>query len=255
MYHLVAALLDPFTLLFLLTAVGIANLWRRRVDSRRRLVLVAVPFAVLAVVSLPATAYLALGSLEWPYPPQAGRPRGVDTIVVLSGAVHPPNRVRPEAELGEDSLYRCLHAARLYRRTGPCLVVASGGKVDSRTPGPTVAAAMRDFLIEQGVADSDLLLEDRSRSTYENARNTAVLLRERGIEKIVLVTDASHMLRAERCFLAQGIEVYPSGCRHQATEFRWSLLTFLPRPWAARDVQRAAHEWMGLAWYRLHGRI
>ena len=124
-----------------------------------------------------------------------------------------------------------------------------------RTPGPTCAEAMRDFLVDQGVAESDLLIEDQSRTTYENAVNTAKLLKARGIERVILVTDAVHMRRAHACFVAQGVDVLPSGCDYQATRFDWSVFTFIPRPGAARDVQRVAHEWIGIVWYRMHGRI
>lgn len=255
MYRLLAVVLEPFTLALVLTALATANLWRKRVETRKRLLFVAIPLAALAVLSTPAVSYLAVGSLEWAYPPQETRPEGIDAIVVLSGSVRPPDAIRREAELGEDTLYRCLHAAHVYSQGKPCLVVASGGKVDPDTPGPTLAEAMGKFLVSQGVAGSDLLLEDRSSTTYENAVNTAQLLRARGIDRIILVTDATSMPRAERCFRAQGIEVFPSGCDYHATQFRWSVVQFLPTARGAKGTVLAAHEWLGLAWYWLRGRI
>jgi len=256
MYRLVVDLFEPFTLLFLLTALAVANLWRKRLETRRRLLLVVVPLLALAMLCTPALAYLALGSLEWRYPPRHNeRPHEAEAVVVLSGGIWLPDDVRVRTELAEDTLYRCLHAARLYRQGGPCLVVLSGGKVDPRRPGLTLASAMHDFLLEQGIPESDMLIEDQSRTTYENAVQTAELLGKRGIEKIVLVTEATHLLRGELCFRAQGLEVTPSGCRYRATSLNWSPSKLLPDAGAARDVQRAAHEWVGLAWYRLHGRI
>jgi len=260
MYRVVSHLAQPFVAATVLALLGIAGLWWRRRETRRYLFWVTVPLVALAVASTPSVAYLAMGSLEWRYPPSDDVPKGVDTIVVLSASIHPPDAVRQRTELGDDTLGRCLHAVDLYRRAKlrrhkRCLVVLSGGKVDPRQTGPTLAQAMRDFMIRQRIDPSDLVLEDRSRTTYENAVETGKILRERKIEKVVLVTNASHLLRSERCFRAQGVEVVPSGCRYRATEFEWSLPWFLPEPDAAKDVQAAAHEWVGLFWYWLHGRI
>lgn len=255
MYRFAVSFLDPFTLTVVLTALALANLWRHRRESRTRLLLAAVPFTALAALSTPAVAHLAASSLEYRYPPRRDRPKVSDTIVVLGGGVRPADGVRIETELGEDTLYRCLHAARLYHEGERCSMVLSGGKVDPRRPGPTCAEAMRDFLLSQGVAESDLVLESGSRSTYENALRTAELLAGRDIDRIILVTDALHMYRAEACFAAQGLEVAPSACHHRATRFRWSPLIFLPGPGGAEGVYEAAHEWLGLGWYWLHGRI
>jgi len=134
-------------------------------------------------------------------------------------------------------------------------VLVSGGKVDPTTPGPTLAELMRDLLLELGVAEDDLILEDRSRNTYENALQSASLLREREIETVQLVADAVDLVRAELCFRKQGLKVVPSGCNYRATAWRWRLFGFLPSPGAAKCIERVTHEWLGIAWYRLRGRI
>ena len=73
---------------------------------------------------------------------------------------------------------------------------------------------MRDFLIEQGIEDSCLIVESQSENTYENAVESGKLLRTRGVRHVVLITDADHMFRASRCFRKQGLEVTPSPVRH-----------------------------------------
>jgi len=255
MYRFFVSLLTPLPILCLVMAVALVLLWRRRRATRGQLLWLTVPFCLLVLVSMPAVAHLALGSLEWAYPPENERPEETQAIVVLSGYVRPPDTVRPEPELAEDTLSRCLHAAKLYHQGKPCLVVVSGGQLDPSTPGPTLAAVMRDFLLTQGVAAGDILTEDRSTTTYENARETAALLSDRGIDRIVLVTSAAHMMRSKGCFRAQGLQVVPSSCDHRATQFRWRFANFLPSPHAAEHVDLAMHEWLGMAWYWLWGRI
>ena len=246
-YAFLVDLLQPVVLLCLLAATVLIGLWRKSRETRGRVVGAAAALLLLAGLCTRAAAYLALGSLEWRYPPEQARPDAVGAIVVLSANMVPADQLLPAGELGDGTVLRCLHAARLYRQGPSCLVVASGG--------PEVARLMRDFLIEQGVARPDLLMEEHSSSTYENALESGKLLRERGIVKIALVTEATHLLRAARCFSSQGFEVAPCGCHYRATHFSWSLCDFVPTPGQAAEVQRALHEWLGMAWYRLRGRI
>jgi uncharacterized SAM-binding protein YcdF (DUF218 family) len=248
-------LLQPFSVLLMLTGLGVLNLWRRRAEPRWRLVLVTAPVVLLILVSTRAVVYFALGSLEWSYQESYVRPAGAEAIVVLSGYVRPPTRTCPQARLGEDTLNRCLHAAELYFQKPRCLVVLSGGRMEADKLGPTLAEAMADFLARYGVAREDLLRETRSRSTYENAAETWKLLEPRGIRRIVLVTDAMHLRRAEGCFRTQGFEVIASGCDYRASEFEWSPASFLPSVGAVRDMQRVLHEWVGIVYYRVRGWI
>ena len=134
-------------------------------------------------------------------------------------------------------------------------MVASGGNPDPTQLGPTCGEAMSEFLADAGVAPADLLSEERSRTTYENAAETHRLLDRRGVKRIALVTSATHLRRSERCFRAQGFEVAPRGANYMATDLRWSIRTFLPSSSAAHTVSAATHEWIGLAWYWMHGRI
>src|SRR5216684_693941 len=101
-------LLQPFTLLYLLVGFAILNLWRRRVETRRRLLWLTAAYGTLFVIGLPPVGYSAVGSLEWQYPPLRERPADAEAIVVLSSYVHAPDEGRLNPELDEDSYLRCL---------------------------------------------------------------------------------------------------------------------------------------------------
>ena len=255
MYEFVTSLAQPFLLLHLLVGAAIVNLWRKRRETRGRLLLLTLAFAGLTLFSTPAGAYLAVGSLEWHYPPADARPDGAGAVVVLAAGLLPADGTRLRAELDEDSRARCLHAARLYRQGPPCPVFVSGGKVDPAASGPTHARVMADFLMELGVREGDLILEEDSRTTYENAVGCAKLLKGRGIRAAVLVVDAVDMFRALRCFRRQGLELTPSPCHFRAASLGPSYCAVVPNLSAVCRCQRAWHEWLGCAWYWLHGRI
>jgi uncharacterized SAM-binding protein YcdF (DUF218 family) len=249
-------LLRPFPLICLLLGAAIANLWWKRRETRGRLILVTVAYLCLILICCPALSRLALGTLEWQFPPLLERPTDAQAIVVLASYVEPPNETWPRPELDREALYRCEEAALIYQQGRPCPVVISGGKPDPDSPGPTCAKAMRDFLVRLGVNAGDTIVEENSRTTYENALETSKLLNERGLSKIILVTKATHLPRAVGCFRKLGFEVVPCGCYYQSPEYADSRMQqIIPNPAAVRSIERVCHEWLGVVWYRLRGRI
>jgi uncharacterized SAM-binding protein YcdF (DUF218 family) len=250
MYRLLSDLTDP--VLPLLLAAGLLLLWRWRKgkEARKAVPCFLAVLLLIVLLYLPATTYLLLGSLEWDYPPSPDRPEDVQAIVVLGGYVSPPAAEGMPAELGEDSLLRCLRAVDLYHRGPPCPVVVTGGPVHPSGSAPPVARAMRDFLVAHGVEADHVVVEDRSRSTQENAVETARVLRELGIGKVALVTDAAHLRRALACFRAQGVDAVPCGCRYSAIG-GLTVRDFFPDPSAGAGRRVAAHEWVGIGWYKL----
>lgn len=255
MYQFVVTLLEPHIFLSVLIGLALVQLWRKRREPTRRLLPLVLLLAGLAVVSNPMVAHFAVVSLECPYPAVEERNAGAEAIVIFSGGIYAPSGPRRHAEMDEDTLHRCLHAVRLYSAGPPLPIVVSGGKVEADHPGPSCAAVMGEFLRQLGVKDSDLLLEERSRSTYENAVESAKLLRERGLQRVWLVVDAVDMPRALLCLRKQGIEVLPAPCHYRAVNFELSFFSFIPSPGAAQGFRRVWHEWLGLAWYWLRGRF
>jgi uncharacterized SAM-binding protein YcdF (DUF218 family) len=201
-----------------------------------------------------AAGYLAHAALEWPYPPSDEVPADAQAIVVLAGYARPADGTLPGPELGVDTLYRCVHAAKLHRKARHLPVLVSGGPIRGSRASISIAQLMRDFLMEQDVDESDLIVEGRSENTYENSVESGKLLRERGIHCVVLVTDAEHMLRAASCFRKQGIDVIPSPVRPWEP-IRNNLDDYLPNPREAGDFEGAVLEWQKIAYYWLRGRF
>jgi len=253
-YQLLKELLRPHLILFLWAGVAIWRYHRAAPESRRSVWRLALPWLGLLLLSTSASSYLAMGTLEWKYPPLS-EPSDFEAIVVLGGYLRPVDWEQKQYELGEDTLYRCLKAADLYHLRGkPCPIIVTGGKVDPH--GPSCAELMADLLGKMRVPSADLVLEARSQSTHENAVETSKLLHESNMTKIVLITDAGHLPRAVACFKKQGVtSVIPCGCRYRTARGPSSFRDFLPSVWGARGVQEAWHEWLGIVWYWWNGRI
>jgi uncharacterized SAM-binding protein YcdF (DUF218 family) len=251
MYVFLTNLLQPYLLLMLILGLTLLVLWSRAHGARGLAGLAGLAYVVLWLFSTPLIAYWTAGHLERGYPPLAERPAEAQAIVVLGGGAIPPGESEPTTQLTEPSLRRCLRAAELYRQGPPCPLVVAGGKVDPSQPGDTEAQAMRALVTQLGVSGQDILLEERSRDTYENAVYTQQLLAERNIDCIVLVTDATHLPRAVGLFEQQGLTVIPAASHYFTSEFRWDAFAFLPSVYAARVNGAVFHEWLGALWIRL----
>jgi uncharacterized SAM-binding protein YcdF (DUF218 family) len=247
--------LQPFTLTVLLLGIALANLWRKRRETRRRLLLVTCGYLLLFLLSLRVVSYGLVAPLEWQYPPLRQRPYDTQAIVVLSSYVHASDARRVRPELDEYATRRCLVAAELYR-TGPaCPILVTGYGKDDGVAGPTCSDAMRDLLLQLGVRAGDILVENHSQNTYENAVESRKLLAARGLERIVLVTDANHLPRGVRCFQKQGLDVTPCGSLYRGTYLNGTWEEWVPDVRSVRDCELACHEWLGMVWYWLRGRI
>ncbi len=98
---------------------------------------------------------------------------------------------------------RVAEGVRRLEAGAASVLLLSGGKGGSV---PSEAEAMRDLALAAGVAEARLVLETESRSTLENARCSARIMRARGWTKALVVTDAVHLPRALLAFRALVIE-------------------------------------------------
>jgi len=232
-------------LLLLLAIFSLFRMWRRS-RSGERPWLMTIAILGLVLVSAKPAAWLFSRPLEIGYD-QNPIPSGkADAIVVLAGAVSPalPNRPYPLA--GSDTYIRIQHAVWLFKQWGARPILACGGGIESEASSQVFR---RLFEIE-GVPPDLIWIEPRSRSTHENALYGQEILRQHGISRIALVTDARSMVRAEASFRKQGLTVVPAPFRFYNLDFEFGDL--IPSPQAIEANGDTAHELVGLFWYRLH---
>jgi uncharacterized SAM-binding protein YcdF (DUF218 family) len=105
--------------------------------------------------------------------------KAVDAIVAVSGG---------------DTVARTQHAIMLYKNEWAPTLVFSGAAQDKT--GPSNALAMREIAISSGVPAQDILIEEDSANTKQNAENTNRLLASNDIKSVILVTSSYHQRRA-----------------------------------------------------------
>jgi uncharacterized SAM-binding protein YcdF (DUF218 family) len=99
-------------------------------------------------------------------------------------------------------------------------------------------------------------VEDRSRTTWENAELSAPMLRRDGVRRVLLVTHAWHMPRAVETFRRTGLRVIPAPTaffHRENAEGRYT--DWLPSPSAFGLSYYAIHEYLGQVWYGLRETI
>ena len=69
-----------------------------------------------------------------------------------------------------------------------------GGLANAKA-GITEAEAMRNYLIDRGIAPERLILEDRSKTTYQNAKFAKSIILGTGVDKIYLCSSSVHLNR------------------------------------------------------------
>ncbi len=237
----------PPVLPLLLMAAGFVG-WRFRPRLGRSLV--TTGFVLLWLLSLPVVGSGLLGWLERGYSPVTqAQWQSAQAIVILGGG-----RDQDAAEYQGDTvngrtLERLRYGAHLYRLTG-LPILLTGGRVydDELVPeSELMAGVMRD---EFGVPVQ--WQEDRSRTTAENAYFSAELLRQNQVHRVLLVTHAWHMPRAERVFQRAGLTVVPAPMDFVGGG-DWSWRYWVPSAAALSSSYFALHELLGGWVYRWLG--
>ncbi|WP_017812023.1 YdcF family protein [Paenibacillus shenyangensis] len=193
--------LPPGLFIILLLAMSIW-LWRRQL--RQALILLVMTILLyLSTTGLVSDALI--GSLEQRYAPPASI-QG-DVIVVLGGgATQGTPDIDGQGNLSGAAGNRLITAVRLYRQTG-LPIIFSGGQVFADSGNEADIA--RRQLIGMGIPAKDILAENQSLNTEQNAVNTAALLQQKKWSHPVLVTSAFHMPRSVVEFQRAGLAVQP----------------------------------------------
>jgi uncharacterized SAM-binding protein YcdF (DUF218 family) len=141
-----------------------------------------------------------------------------DAIVVLGAAAYD---ARPSPVLQE----RLRHGLDLYRRGyAETLIFTGGYGYGARFSESQVA---RRYALGEGVPEEAVLIETLSRTTYENLAQARLLMQERGIGRVIVVSDPLHMARALRLSRMLGIDALGSSTpstRFRSLRTRWRFL-------------------------------
>jgi uncharacterized SAM-binding protein YcdF (DUF218 family) len=244
------AVLQPGNLLLLCLLAGVLLFLASRGRRGRALVVFsALGFVLLAVSPIGPVMLLAL---EERFPRPAALPEHIDGILVLGGAVDPAISLTYGETAFNGSVARVLGGMKLARQHPEAMLALIGGEGGFAPVGFAESRATLGFIIEQGIAPERVHVEERSRSTRENAVYARELLHPKPRENWILVTSAFHMPRAVGSFDAVGWPVIP-----YPVDYKIDPKTGLGANFSLLDglgaITLAGKEWAGLVGYRLMG--
>ncbi|MGO9379039.1 MAG: YdcF family protein [Dissulfurispiraceae bacterium] len=173
-----------------------------------------------------------------------------DVIILLGGGVY--DTVPDLSGTGspsEDMTGRIVTAVRLQKKVHVPIIV-SGGAVfkGNKSEAPII----RRFLMDLGVPEDEIIVEDKSRDTSENANNTKIICDKKGYSKPMLVTSGLHMKRSVLSFDKAGMTVTPIPANLRTSSVRQYMWhDYLPLLASFDNSAFAMHEYLGLLFYKL----
>jgi uncharacterized SAM-binding protein YcdF (DUF218 family) len=242
---LMKTLLLPPALQFLMLLLALA-LWRQHRGLARACALLS-----LLSLWLLSTPFVATGIAQSIEPPPLPRTdlhaAEADAIVILGAYLRFNADEFGDFVSSRHGVERLRYGAFLHRQLGLPIAI-SGGRLDAdweRSLADYMAIELRDTF-----ATATTWMETRSRSTAENALYSYEMLEGVGRTRILLVTHAMHMRRAQWVFERAGFEVVPAPTAY-VNGWRLTLKSAVPSASALAISSEALHEILGYYYYRL----
>lgn len=258
MFHIVSKLftlfLMPFSWLFICITIAFFTK-----SEKRRKTFVKVAFIILFIFG---NTYLASKIMNWwePKPIEIAKMGNYDVAIVLGGGIINESK-RPFDRIHfYSSADRLLQAFQLYKIGRVKKILISGGSASfiNKNTTRTDATLGKEFLLKGGVLASDILIENESKNTYENAVFTRKLLENNKLmdSKLLLITSAYHMKRSVACFKKQNLKVlsFPASYKRMDVSFL-SFNILVPDEESFSFWYDLFHEWFGFLTYKIMGYI
>lgn len=250
---IITFLLLPPGIFVIALVVSILLSWKRKRTAS--IVLSSIVASLLYLFSIEPIRDALIRPLEDRYPPliiseidgTVIDKTTIDAIVVLGGGVvaRSPEE-RGAGSLATDSLKRLIHGALLHEKFGLPIIVA-GGNLFANDTEPWAVVASRT-LKSLGIDEANIVVEEQSRNTWENAALVKALASP---SAIILVTSAYHMPRSMLSFRRNGIICIAAPTDYKSERVGYGFISFLPTAGALEDVYMAFHEYIGYLYYSI----
>ena len=203
---------------------------------------------LLWILSTPWFAFLLLEQLQKPFSPLTEIPADADVIVLLGGG-HRQGRNEFGGTTMPNSfaLERAHYAAYLAQKTALPIIVLGGISME----GGESEASILNKVLQNQFGIRNVLLEERSLNTQENAEFAKHVMRENGFNRPLVVTHYWHMSRAIDWFRYYGVHAYAAPtARYRAASTERKFWQWVPQARSLYYSNIALHEYLGKLHYR-----
>lgn len=242
--------LSPMLLIVILLFLAIFIKKLTNVFVRRSLIICCV---FIYFISIEPVKDLFVQGLEKKYNPVSIEElKKGDFYVLLGGGIYDkaPVSLGRVGSPSEIAMGRLVELVRLYR-VAPKKIVVSGGIVISGEISES--QVYKNFLMDLGVKEEDIIIEERSKTTAENAKYTKEIADKNSFKKVIVVTSATHMNRAKKSFEKLSLEVIPAPSAYISDYEKYDIMSYLPRVSNIEMIFRSMWEYVGVVYYKLRG--
>lgn len=151
---------------------------------------------------------------------------------------------------------RIWQGVKLYQKGYIEKIIIAGGAAGFFEKDTVESLILKQFLMDIGIPENDIITEEKSRNTYENAIYTKQILDTLPHKNLLLVTSAMHMPRARACFTHAGLscDAFPTDHYSGSRRFNFDNL-FIPNARTLFNWNAFIHELFGLVSYKISGYI
>jgi len=247
---IIGALLMPLPICFALLGIGLVLLWRGKA-TRTRTAMLSGGVLLLFAFSFAPLVNLGVETLERRYPGfEAAQHPDMAWVVVLGGGTSDDPSLAANNQLSGASLARLVEGLRILRRYPDARLLVSGAAVFSTR---TEAQVMRETAWMLGADTTRIRMDEASMDTEAQAVNVKALVVD---APFVLVTSAYHMPRSMALFEKQGLSPVPAPTAYLYRRSRqFDARILLPGEDTLGQTKAVFHEYLGLAWAWLNGRV
>lgn len=142
----------------------------------------------------------------------------------------------------------------LYKQNVIKKIIISGGSSKIFNNKIKEGDIVKNYLIKIGINPNDIIIENKSRNTFENAFYTSQITNIKE-NKILLITSSLHMLRAKMCFKKQGFSFDVFSTNYYSMIDANFFDYIIPNSGTLFHWNEFLHETLGLLAYKISGKI
>ena len=238
-------LLPPGLLILVLIAAGAVFFFKKR--KKCATVLIAMGL-ITWIFSIAPVSNLLLQRLEAGY--SIPTDTNADVIILLGGGFYDEAAdLTGKGFPGGDMLARIVTAVRLQKRLNIPVIISDRNGFKNTSNGVKIT---KRLLVDFGVKQSKIIIEDRALDTNENAKFSKAICDEKGFVHPIVLTSALHLKRACLAFESVGLKVIPFPAflvKPENEKYGW--YSFLPSAGSLLGLSRALHEYLGILYYKI----
>jgi len=209
-----------------------------------------IGISILIICSLPIISKQLIAYLEHDYKlEQISKIENANAIVVLSGMVKTIQTNEVLSYEFSESVDRIFAGIDLFKENKAPSLILTGGKMPWSIGKPE-GEYLKDVAIKYGVPRKNIFLTENVENTDQEAKSVKKLLAI-DFPKVILVTSAFHMPRAQKVFEAAGISTVPFPVDFRNSVSNLTFMDFMP---TAKSFQQTSHfvrEMIGRSYYNL----